>query len=212
MKNKSLILCLTLLLVLGLVGCARQNDNNANKNNTNNTTENPVTDNTNDQYYDIYTRNYDMSLAPLGENYTMYGNLNDVEEYYKTNEYPGNKKYLQEVKDALNDSKDNVEQFINNMEKDAKSDNQDINKLNREMIEDGRDLVEDINESIRELDRITDQDLNRSEVEFRRLVGERIDIDDHRDNDFTEMLRNLENRLGIDRNNGNNNNKNNNNK
>lgn len=205
MKNKSLILCLTLLLVLGLVGCAKQNDNNANKNNTNNTTENPVTDNTNDQYYDIYTRNYDMSLAPLGENYTMYGNLNDVEEYYKTNEYPGNKKYLQEVKDALNDSKDNVEQFINNMEKDAKSDNQDINKLNREMIEDGRDLVEDINESIQKLDRITDQDLNKSEVEFRRLVGERIDIDDDRDNDFTEMLRNLENRLGIDRNNGNNN-------
>ena len=133
----------------------------------------------------------------------MYGNLNTVEEYYKTNKYPGNKKYLEEVKKALKDSRDNVEKFVNNMEKEAKSNDNQVNKLNREMIDDGRDLIEDIDERIQRLDRITDQDLNSSETEFRRLVGERIMLDDDGDNDFRDILRNIERTLGIDRQNNN---------
>ena len=213
MKNKFFILCLELLMVLGLVGCAR-NNNQATKNNTtnqvnqetpkNDTNQTEVADN---GYYDIYTRNYNASLLPLEENYTMYGNINTVEEYYKTNKYPGNKKYLEEVKKALKDSRDNVEQFVNNMEKEAKSNDNQVNKLNREMIDDGRDLIEDIDEAIRRLDRITEQDLNRSEPEFRRLVGDKIVLDDDMDNDFRDMLRNIERTLGIDRQNNKNMNK-----
>ena len=213
MKNKFFILCLALLMVLGLVGCAR-NNNQATKNNTtnqvnqetpkNDTNQTEVADN---GYYDIYTRNYNASLLPLEENYTMYGNINTVEEYYKTNKYPGNKKYLEEVKKALKDSRDNVEQFVNNMEKEAKSNVNQVNKLNREMIDDGRDLIEDIDEAIRRLDRITEQDLNRSEPEFRRLVGDKIVLDDDMDNDFRDMLRNIERTLGIDRQNNKNMNK-----
>lgn len=213
MKNKFFILCLVLLMVLGLVGCAR-NNNQATKNNTtnqvnqetpkNDTNQTEVADN---GYYDIYTRNYNASLLPLEENYTMYGNINTVEEYYKTNKYPGNKKYLEEVKKALKDSRDNVEQFVNNMEKEAKSNDNQVNKLNREMIDDGRDLIEDIDEAIRRLDRITEQDLNRSEPEFRRLVGDKIVLDDDMDNDFRDMLRNIERTLGIDRQNNKNMNK-----
>lgn len=202
MKNKFFILCVTLLFVLSLAGCARNNntatkDNTANKQNT---TENGVVDNNGQEYYDIYTRNYNASLAPLQENYTMYGDLNTVEDYYKENQYPGNEKYLQEVKDALNDSKDNVEKFVNSMEKDAKSNDEEINKMNREMIDDGRDLIEDIDESLRRLNNITDQDLNRPEAEFRSLVHKNIKIEDDRDNDFRDMLRNLERKLGIERN------------
>ena len=213
MKNKFFILCLALLMVLGLVGCAI-NNNQATKNNTtnqvnqetpkNDTNQTEVADN---GYYDIYTRNYNASLLPLEENYTMYGNINTVEEYYKTNKYPGNKKYLEEVKKALKDSRDNVEQFVNNMEKEAKSNDNQVNKLNREMIDDGRDLIEDIDEAIRRLDRITEQDLNRSEPEFRRLVGDKIVLDDDMDNDFRDMLRNIERTLGIDRQNNKNMNK-----
>ncbi|MGN1031864.1 MAG: DUF948 domain-containing protein [Intestinibacter sp.] len=210
MKNKFFVLCLTLLMVLGLVGCARRNNNEATRNNTaqeearnnTNTTQNN-NNNVDNGYYDIYTRNYNASLAPLEQNYTMYGNLNTVEEYYKTNKYPGNEKYLEEVKKALKDSRDNVEKFVDNMEKDAKSTNNEVERLNREMIDDGRDLIEDIDERIQKLNRITDQDLNRSEAEFRRLVGEQIMLEDKGENDFRDILRNLERQLGIDRNNTN---------
>lgn len=205
MKNKFFILCLTLLMVLGMVGCARRNNNEPTKNNTttqeqarNNTNQNGAIDN---EYYDIYTRNYNTSLAPLAQNYTMYGNLNTVEEYYKTNKYPGNKKYLEEVKKALKDSRDNVEKFVDSMEKDARSTDNEVERLNREMIDDGRDLIEDIDERIQKLNRITDQDLNRSETEFRRLIGEQIMLEDRGENDFRDILRNLERTLGIDRNN-----------
>ena len=213
MKNKFFILCLALLMVLGVVGCARNNNDQATKNNAvqetpgDNTNQNNAANDVADNgYYDIYTRNYNASLLPLEENYTMYGNLNTVEEYYKTNKYPGNKKYLEEVKKALKDSRDNVEKFVNNMEKEAKSNDNQVNKLNREMIDDGRDLIEDIDERIQRLDRITDQDLNKSETEFRRLVGERIMLDDDGDNDFRDILRNIERTLGIDRQNNKNNN------
>ena len=93
------------------------------------------------------------------------------------------------------------------MEKEAKSNDNQVNKLNREMIDDGRDLIEDIDEAIRRLDRITEQDLNRSEPEFRRLVGDKIVLDDDMDNDFRDMLRNIERTLGIDRQNNKNMNK-----
>ncbi|WP_455543339.1 hypothetical protein [Intestinibacter sp.] len=200
MKNKLLVLMLAFLMVLGVVGCSKKNnENSANQSGTvqnqSGTTENTA----NDEYYNVYTKNYNASLEPLANNYSMYGNIDRVEEYYKENNYPGNEKYLEEVRTALTESRDNVEQFIDNMEKDAKSDNEQINKLNKNMIEDGRDLVEKIDERLKKLDEISDKDLQKSDTEFRRIVGEHIMLEEESNHDFRKMLKDLDKELNIDR-------------
>lgn len=197
MKKKYLILCLTLLISSGiLAGCTKNNTNDmANRNSA-------VEKNTdlNDGYYDLYTTNYNASILPLSD-YNMYSDINQVEDYYKTNDYPGNEKYLKEVKSALKESRDNVENFITTMKKEAKTDNEEVKRLNKEMINEGENLVKNIDSRLEELNKITEKDLQRPEKEFRKLIGDRIMLEEGANNNFRGILKDLENELNLDRDN-----------
>ena len=198
MKNKFLVLLFALVMILGVVGCSKKANDNANTNEQ--TTQEDTADKVVDEnYYNVYTKNYESSIVPLEESYYIYGNVDSAEKYYKDHDYPGNKEYLNEVKAALVDSKEKVQEFIDNMEKDGKSDNEKVNKLNKEMIDDGKDLIEDIDERLEKLDKITDKDLAKSDKEFRRIVGEHIVLEKEGDHDFKEILKKLDKELNIER-------------
>ena len=107
--------------------------------------------------------------------------------------------YVQEVKDALIDSKAKIQDFIDNMEKEGTSDNDKVNKLNKEMIDDGKKLIEDIDKRLKKLDDISDKDLEKSDAEFRRLVGDHIVLEKEGDHEFRKILRKLDKELNIER-------------
>ena len=198
MKNKFLVLLFALVMILGVVGCSKKANDNANTNEQ--TTQEDTADKVVDEnYYNVYTKNYESSIVPLEESYYIYGNVDSAEKYYKDHDYPGNKEYLNEVKAALVDSKEKVQEFIDNMEKDGKSDNEKVNKLNKEMIDDGKDLIEDIDKRLEKLDKITDKDLAKSDKEFRRIVGDHIVLEKEGDHDFKEILKKLYKELNIER-------------
>lgn len=196
MKNKFLVLLFALVMILGVVGCSKKANDNANKQTAQEDTADKVVD---ENYYNVYTKNYESSIVPLEESYYIYGNVDSAEKYYKDHDYPGNKEYLNEVKAALVDSKEKVQEFIDNMEKDGKSNNEKVNKLNKEMIDDGKDLIEDIDKRLEKLDKITDKDLAKSDKEFRRIVGDHIVLEKEGDHDFKEMLKKLDKELNIER-------------
>ena len=139
MKNKFLVLLLALVMVLGAVACSNKKTNE-NTNNTANKEEDVADKVVDENYYNVYTKNYESSIVPLEESYYIYGDVDSAEKYYKDHDYPGNKEYLQEVKDALIDSKAKVQDFIDNMEKEGTSDNDKVNKLNKEIEKDSLDL------------------------------------------------------------------------
>ena len=198
MKNKFLVLLFALVMILGVVGCSKKANDNANTNEQ--TTQEDTADKVVDEnYYNVYTKNYESSIVPLEESYYIYGNVDSAEKYYKDHDYPGNKEYLNEVKAALVDSKEKVQEFIDNMEKDGKSDNEKVNKLNKEMIDDGKDLIEDIDKRLEKLDKITDKDLAKSDKEFRRIVGDHIVLEKEGDHDFKEILKKLDKESNIER-------------
>ena len=198
MKNKFLVLLFALVMILGVVGCSKKANDNANTNEQ--TTQEDTADKVVDEnYYNVYTKNYESSIVPLEESYYIYGNVDSAEKYYKDHDYPGNKEYLNEVKAALVDSKEKVQEFIDNMEKDGKSDNEKVNKLNKEMIDDGKDLIEDIDKRLEKVDKITDKDLAKSDKEFRRIVGDHIVLEKEGDHDFKEILKKLDKELNIER-------------
>ena len=198
MKNKFLVLLFALVMILGVVGCSKKANDTANTNEqtAHEDTADKVVD---ENYYNVYTKNYESSIVPLEESYYIYGNVDSAEKYYKDHDYPGNKEYLNEVKAALVDSKEKVQEFIDNMEKDGKSDNEKVNKLNKEMIDDGKDLIEDIDKRLEKLDKITDKDLAKSDKEFRRIVGDHIVLEKEGDHDFKEILKKLDKELNIER-------------
>ena len=198
MKNKFLVLLFALVMILGVVGCSKKANDIANTNEQ--TAQEDTADKVVDEnYYNVYTKNYESSIVPLEESYYIYGNVDSAEKYYKDHDYPGNKEYLNEVKAALVDSKEKVQEFIDNMEKDGKSDNEKVNKLNKEMIDDGKDLIEDIDKRLEKLDKITDKDLAKSDKEFRRIVGDHIVLEKEGDHDFKEILKKLDKELNIER-------------
>ena len=198
MKNKFLVLLFALVMILGVVGSSKKANDNANTNEQ--TAQEDTADKVVDEnYYNVYTKNYESSIVPLEESYYIYGNVDSAEKYYKDHDYPGNKEYLNEVKAALVDSKEKVQEFIDNMEKDGKSDNEKVNKLNKEMIDDGKDLIEDIDKRLEKLDKITDKDLAKSDKEFRRIVGDHIVLEKEGDHDFKEILKKLDKELNIER-------------
>ena len=200
MKNKFLVLLFALVMVLGVVGCSKKTNDNANTNTNEPAAQEDVADKVVDEdYYNVYTKNYESSIVPLEESYYIYGNVDSAEKYYKDHDYPGNKEYLNEVKAALVDSKEKVQEFIDNMEKDGTSDNEKVNKLNKEMIDDGKKLIKDIDKRLEKLDKITDKDLAKSDKEFRRIVGEHIVLEKEGDHDFKEMLKKIDKELNIER-------------
>ena len=196
MKNKFLVLLFALVMIL--VGCSKKANDNANTNEQ--TAQEDTADKVVDEnYYNVYTKNYESSIVPLEESYYIYGNVDSAEKYYKDHDYPGNKEYLNEVKAALVDSKEKVQEFIDNMEKDGTSDNEKVNKLNKEMIDDGKELIKDIDKRLEKLDKITDKDLAKSDKEFRRIVGDHIVLEKEGDHDFKEILKKLDKELNIER-------------
>ena len=200
MKNKFLVLLFALVMVLGAVACSNKKTNeNTNTNNTANKEEDVADKVVDENYYNVYTKNYESSIVPLEESYYIYGDVDSAEKYYKDHDYPGNKEYLQEVKDALIDSKAKVQDFIDNMEKEGTSDNDKVNKLNKEMIDDGKKLIEDIDKRLKKLDDISDKDLEKSDAEFRRLVGDHIVLEKEGDHEFRKILRKLDKELNIER-------------
>ena len=74
-----------------------------------------------------------------------------------------------------------------------------INKLNKEMIDDGKKLIEDIDKRLKKLDDISDKDLEKSDAEFRRLVGDHIVLEKEGDHEFRKILRKLDKELNIER-------------
>ena len=110
--NKIVVAGLSLALSLSMVACNKKENTPANGDKT--TTEQntaDTTNNANNDYVEKYSRFYGDTLGNLG-NYRMYETPEATTEYYKTNQYPGNEKYVEELKAAYKDSRDKIQTFV----------------------------------------------------------------------------------------------------
>ena len=116
--NKMVVAALSLALSLSMVACNKKENTPANGDKT--TTEQntaDTTNNANNDYVEKYSRFYGDTLGNLG-NYRMYETPEATTEYYKTNQYPGNEKYVEELKAAYKDSRDKIQTFVDDLKKD----------------------------------------------------------------------------------------------
>ncbi len=196
--KKFITLTLSFLLLFTVVACSNREQarpENANGNTNGNTNANEVTDKA---YYNSYTGLYEQSIGTLGA-YDMYTDVDTATNAYKDKEYPGNEKYLTDVKAAYKDSKEKIQSFVNGLKNDAKTDNAELKKMNEDLIAEGEKLIQDIDAKTARLDKITKEDYNKTQDEFIRLVNDTVSTGENVTNNFRGMLKNMDLRLGIDR-------------
>ena len=81
--------------------------------------------------------------------------------------------------------------------------------MNEDLIAEGEKLIKDIDAKIAKLDKITENDYNKTQNEFIQLVNDTVNTGENVASGFSEMLRNMDVRLGINRDTINKNNTNN---
>lgn len=216
MKLKKLMtIGLSLMLSLGVVAC-NNNGKNANENTKGTKVETPTGDNTSvrdNDYVTQYSRFYGDYMNDLN-NYKVYLSPQSVSKYYETNEYPGNEKYLSNVKEAYKDARDKTQAFVNNLKNDVKTDDKELDKMNKDLIREGEKTIANIDTKLKNLNKISKEDLSKSKEDFMRVVDEATKTDKGEKNQFEKLLEDMNRSLGIDTskyNNTNNNNTNNNN-
>lgn len=200
--KKFVTLALSFLLLFSAVACS--NRGNTTTKNENQATDKAGYDTTNNNAYnDTYRGLYDENIGTLGQ-YSMYTDVNSVNNAYKNKEYPGNEKYLSEVKAAYKDSKEKIQRFVNGLKNDAKTDDAELKKMNEELIAEGEKAIRDIDAKMARLDKISKEDYNKTQDEFIRLVDNTVREGETVNNKFNDMIKNMNDRLGMNTNNTNN--------
>ena len=198
MKLKKLLAVgLSLCVALGGFGCSKKTNTTPNTT-TNNTTTNTTEGNKYEgteyvkQYNDLYSTN----ITPLNS-YTMYGTVEGVNNNYKNKEYPGNEKYLADVKAAYKDSREKIQAFIDGLKKDAKTEDADLKAANDKLIAEGEKLIKDIDAKLKKLDEIPKDAYSKTQDEFIKVVNDTTKLGNEATNEFDKMIRDMNKMLGI---------------
>lgn len=189
--KKFITLALSFLLLFAMVACSNKDKDQAQDQNT--------TDQISDKdYANTYTGLYDKNIGSLGA-YNMYTGYDSANDAYKDKKYPGNEKYLEDVKAAYKDSKEKIQSFVDGLKNDVKTDDKELKKMNDDLIAEGEKLIKDIDSKMAKLYKITKEDYNKTQDEFIKLVDDTVNTGDNVKNTFDDMLKNMDIRLGIDR-------------
>ena len=182
--NKMVVAALSLALSLSMVACNKKENTPANGDKT--TTEQntaDTTNNANNDYVEKYSRFYGDTLGNLGN--------------YKTNQYPGNEKYVEELKAAYKDSRDKIQTFVDDLKNDAKTDDKEISDMNQKLIAEGEKTISNIDARLKNLDNLPKDIYSKSQDDFIRAVDEATKVKDNTTNDFNNLLDEMNKALGI---------------
>lgn len=198
MKSKKILaLGLTLALSLSIVACSKKettptNDTNTqNEQNTGDTTNNATND-----YVDKYSKFYGDNIGDLSM-YKMYETPEAATEYYKTNKYPGNEKYVEDLKAAYTDSRDKIQTFINDLKNDGKTEDTKIKDMNDKLIAEGEKTISNIDAKLKNLENLPKDAYNKTQDEFIKAVNETTKLKDETQSEFNKLLDEMNKALGI---------------
>lgn len=194
--KKLIAIGLSLGLALGTFGCNNKENTTTDKNTTNNSTneESTITDT---EYANRYYGLYNNNISPLN-NYAMYRSVEDVNNAYKDKDYPGNEKYVTEVKSAYEDSKEKIQAFIDGLKNDVQTEDKDLKDANDKLIAQGEILISEIDEKIKKLDTIPKDAYTKTKDEFIKLVDDTTKVENDASNEFDKMIQDMNKMLGID--------------
>ena len=183
--KKVLAMFLSLMLGIGIVACSKKEE----------VKEDTTSDGIN--YTKQYSMLYNDYLAKL-RNYTIYDETDYTVKYYEENEYPGNEKYLQMVKEAYVDSKENIQKYIDGIKNDVNTDDKELSDMNKKLISEGEKTISNIDKRLEKLDTVTKESYGKSKDEFIKFVNETTKLENETKSEFNKALEDVNRKLNID--------------
>ena len=192
--NKIILTVIALSLSMGLVACNKQQKNSMDNLTTN--VDKTVADN---NYVQKYSRFYGDNISNLNT-YKKYETPQEAIKYYESNEYPGNKAYVSQLKNDYSDAKTKIQNFIDYIKNESPTDNKELTDLNNKLITEGEKTISIIDEKLKELDNIPEDTFNKSKEDFIKDVNKTTTLENQTQSDFNNLLKQLNEYLGIDNN------------
>lgn len=192
--NKIILTVIALSLSMGLVACNKQQKNSMDNLTTN--VDKTVADN---NYVQKYSRFYGDNISNLNT-YKKYETPQEAIKYYESNEYPGNKAYVSQLKNDYSDAKTKIQNFIDYIKNESPTDNKELTDLNNKLITEGEKTISIIDEKLKELDNIPEDTFNKSKEGFIKYVNKTTTLENQTQSDFNNLLKQLNEYLGIDNN------------
>lgn len=192
--NKIILTVIALSLSMGLVACNKQQKNSMDNLTTN--VDKTVADN---NYVQKYSRFYGDNISNLNT-YKKYETPQEAIKYYESNEYPGNKAYVSQLKNDYSDAKTKIQNFIDYIKNESPTDNKELTDLNNKLITEGEKTISIIDEKLKELDNIPEDTFNKSKEDFIKYVNKTTTLENQTQSDFNNLLKQLNEYLGIDNN------------
>lgn len=189
--KRAITLSLSLAIAMGAVACTK-------KEVTQPPTTPPKTESTSldPNYVKKYSKSYEDYMTGI-KDYQMYSTPESINEYYKTNEYPGNEVHLTNVKNAYKESKSKIQSFIDVLKNDTKTEDPELKKMNDNLIAEGEKSIKNIDARMAKLDKLPADAIGKSKEEFMKLVDETIVIKDETKSNFKQFLDDMNEKLGI---------------
>jgi hypothetical protein len=191
--KKVLTMGMSLAVAMGAVACTKKEAAPNGTTTTPSGQEKVALDNNYVEQYSKFYGDYSSTL----KNYELYSTPESLTEYYKTNEYPGNEKHLENVKAAYKDSRDKMQSFIDSLKNDIKTEDADLKKMNGNLIAEGEKTIANIDAKLKKLDEIPKDAMTKSQAEFIKIVNETTTLKDETKSDFTKMLEDMNKKLDI---------------
>lgn len=194
--SKLLILGLVGALTFSTVGCGNKvEEKTEDKKVTESTIENQdvnYKDMTLEKYKTEFGKLYDENIAKLGD----YNDYNKIKVDEATKDYPGNEKYLQDLKKNYEESKAKVDEFIVTLKKVDTKD-AEVKKMNDKLLKESEKISKELGEKIKKLNEVPNDLMAKSEVEFRRGLSDLLKVEDNFKSDFTKFMDDAKNFFGI---------------
>ncbi|MGL4913305.1 MAG: hypothetical protein ACRC3Y_12840 [Romboutsia sp.] len=139
------------------------------------------------EYGKKYNELYKKYISNLAK-FDIYSDEEKAEAYFNKNEYPGNKKYLNNLKEAYSKSKEGISSFISELKADTKIENPSLKAMNEELIVEAELTIMNIDEMLNRINQIPKEIEKTSKEEFIEIVNKTADLADEKENEFEEMI------------------------
>ncbi len=194
--SKLVMLGLIGVLTFGAVGCTNKTaEKTEEKKATQSTTENidnMYKDMTLENYKTEFGKMYQTNMARL-DNYNGYEQIR-VDE--ATKDYPGNEKYVADLKKNYEESKKQVDEFTTSLKKVDTKDPK-VKEMNDKLISESEKLSKELNTRIKKLGEIPSDLMSKSEVEFRQGLSDTLKVDENVKSDFNKFMNDTKEFFGI---------------
>lgn len=191
--SKLVMLGLIGTLTFGAVGCTNKTAyRTGGRKVAQSTTQRP-----NNMYSDMNLENYKTQFGTMYEsNIAGFRGYEPIAVEKPTANYPGNEKYVADLKKDYEESKKKVDELRTSLKKVETKDPK-VKEMNDRLIAESEKISKELDTRIRRLNELPSDLMTRPEVEFKRGISESFNVNETAKSDFTKFINDTKEFFGI---------------